>query len=103
MSEPTPIKRKLTPVERQREIQMMNQKYPGGWPCWPFLPIKRSMSFGGPQCGVIRDIGPLMQGVKVESVIYSYYIYSDKPFDPSKVIARYDSIEAMVDDGWVVD
>ena len=103
MKQATPIKRALSTEQRNTELAMMRQQYSGGWPLWPFLPIKRSMSFGGSDYGVLLDSGPIGKGIKVEPIFYDYSPWASGPLDRNKIKAKYNSLEEMVDDGWIVD
>lgn len=75
------------------QVEMMTD--PDRWPQWPMLPVKKYVEGETwPHCAVHLDLaGP-------------FVIYEWKGFmrpDAEKVAATYDSAQAAVDDGWVVD
>ena len=90
--------------EQQEEIKMMTT--PWEWPAWPFLPVKKHSSTPGewPECALMADLGNAGFS-NVLPVIYegNLFNFGNEPFDKDKVIARYESIDALVADGWVVD
>jgi hypothetical protein len=67
------------------------------WPGWPFLPIKRYVN-NDMQAAVIWAGEPL-------NVIETNLFDLPKTFDELKKIAhkKYESPEAIVEDGWMVD
>ena len=68
------------------------------WPHWPLLPMKRRVASGDIHVGVIHAqsktcvvLGNIYQPIRLEEL-------STEP-----TCFRYDSIEAMLADGWRVD
>jgi hypothetical protein len=90
---------RLTPEQQKDEIRFIRGVE--GWPHWPTLPVKQYQPNGGwPKVGILFD----RSAGSIEPVIvYEHNIYAAKAFDENKVLARYDTIEAMVADNWVVD
>lgn len=88
--------------EQQEEIKMMTT--PWEWPAWPFLPVKKRIPGEWPDCALMVDLGTA-EFHDVQPVIYegNIFNFSNEPFDKDKVKARYESIDALVEDGWVVD
>jgi hypothetical protein len=83
---------------------MMRQEYSGGWPRWPYLPVKKSNPKAGfPTCGILIDSGPLGKGVEVKPIVYNHNLFDSRPMGWTKILAQYSSLEELVDDGWVVD
>ncbi len=80
---------------KEEELAMMAQ--PDRWPAWPRLPLKR------------RDrkpnLGYLLETSEVLAVVYLRNVFDDRAVDPGSEVPtmEYGSLEAMVDDGWVVD
>lgn len=73
------------------------------WPAYPFLPLVRRRGDGN-----MPDLGLLI--APEESVIWDLNLYSlprsGKLSDlraSSTVLARYETVEAMLEDGWEVD
>ncbi len=63
------------------------------WPRWPYLPIKRSVSSGWPELAFLyADNNTLVQR-------------ANNPFWPGSEgeSTTYESVEALVADGWKVD
>ena len=83
---------------------------PASWPCYPVLPMKRSSE----KVGALPDLGYLMirEGYYPESgdegpvVLINepvpWNMYVDKERLSYKVIP-YESFDAMLSDGWMVD
>jgi len=76
-----------------------------GWPLWPFLPVKKRSDKPGewPTCGVItvdddgKNTVPTVYEQSVDEIA------RDGVFDKRKVLRKYENIDSMVADGWVVD
>ncbi len=73
------------------------------WPYWPILPLKRPDKNGLPECGFITA----HRGRPTTIIIAN--MYDDlgaktigELYEKYKLI-EYDSFEAIVEDGWVVD
>jgi hypothetical protein len=84
---------------RQQDAMFIRETV--GWPLWPFLPVKT--------LGDNRRIGFLFDGKEVQNRVFLMNLLSVKEYldkggkwedIPSK---QYDSLEALLDDGWVVD
>ena len=90
-------------AEQETEIKFIRAVE--GWPLWPYLPVKQYQPDGSfPKCGTIVDRGaPGIGGPKLEPVVIYDWCVGIGQFDQNKVIARYDTIEAMVADNWVGD
>lgn len=72
-----------------------------GWPYWPVLPVKKNPIFEDGNCGVLLDTGNIMGKPVVKPVVYLTNLYVlDIKNCPKK---EYESIDAMLADGWVVD
>lgn len=97
---------------------MKNVRYPGpadhvktlqtpeAWPAWPVLPVKR---YGhvpvreAPECGVVLAVGGHTSTV-FEANLFTLPRNLRELIDDPKIVRHvYDSAEAMVADGWVVD
>jgi hypothetical protein len=86
-----PTVRSLTPERRKRELEMMQT--PDRWPVWPALCLKKIINNGaGVQCGVLIE-GLL--STRIQPIIYDRI--------HGEVLETFDSFEALVDAGWVVD
>lgn len=81
------------PEQRDREKRMMNN--PLDWPMWPYLPLKR-INTHEPSCGYI-----LAQHGR-ETTVYLANIF-DRGWKGPIDFKEYESFDAIIDDGWVVD
>ena len=72
---------------------------PGVWPAWPCLPLKRSAKGALPECAYILDTG--VCSIELPIKVFKGNIFRISDDDP--VIATYDSVEALLAAGWVVD
>jgi hypothetical protein len=75
-----------------RDAQMIAS--PDEWPQWPLLPLKRRGDDDFP------EVGCLLEG---QLVVYLCNMWSFDTDAPTSRAIRYPSIEALLDDGWVVD
>jgi len=75
---------------------------PDKWPLWPFLPMKRlGHVFSREGHGFLHN--NRMRGPHTDATIYMGHLSDvDGPIKDRET-KKYDSIEAMVRDGWVVD
>ena len=102
MTRPVP----MTGEEREKHLEMM--QHPELWPMWPVLPlINRSETdregFVVPGC-----IADANESGRYEVVMCTMYqlpegIITYDEFYQSHPTKVYDSYEAMLDDGWMVD
>ena len=89
---------------REEEIGMMS--HPDRWPHTVVLPLKRRVEGKTwPQVGYLRQLSMRHPAPAPQPVVYLREIWRPAPADDKDVplTAEYDSIEAIVDDGWVVD
>lgn len=79
---------------KNRHLSMMYS--PDDWPRWPALPLKRSRKNSFPEIGFI-----------LESKDQPYRVYLGSIYGESSLqdhsYMDYDSYEAIVEDGWIVD
>lgn len=93
--------------ERERCLYMMRN--PIRWPMWPLLPVKRRKGNGElPDLGLMHthDNGNPAQPEVVEAPLHALALMSDEARKRAWDEApkhTYDSLEDLVDDGWVVD
>jgi hypothetical protein len=84
-------------LREQDDLKMMRR--PHLWPWWPVLPIKnyKRAKPGCLECGILcmDDLSGLPEPVVVLSNMFE--------IDENKKQIQYDSLEAIVADGWVVD
>ena len=87
-------------AELQRDLEGM--KNPSSWPRWPVLPVKRHTEERGIEVGILAEQD---MTIPVEPVVYQTNMIGLKTwkdvFDAPQL--RYDSFEALIADGWVVD
>lgn len=74
---------------------------PDRWPAWPLLPIKRNTSKAdGPECCI------LFATEKPWEVVYDCNLF-DLPTTigemKKRVKYKYDSVDSLLADGWIVD
>jgi hypothetical protein len=109
-----------TAEERMRAIAMLNE--PMHWPKWPILPMKRTVD-GDVESGfavtadhptVILKGFPSMRGIILQLAIEDGIPMpgsDEKVVVPDElrriyhesIVARYDDIDGMLDDGWRID
>lgn len=92
-------------IERRRYDGEFIRK-PGEWPVWPYLPVKRkNNSLKDKNLGILYATEELVK--KGKPTVYHLYLFDlprDKKLsDPSIPKTEYESVEAMLDDGWMVD
>jgi len=75
-------------------------KHPDAWPQWPYLPVKRRKGAKATlECGVIYE-GTGIKTVRVANLFALPTEYQDFLTLPKY---EYDSVDALLADGWVVD
>jgi hypothetical protein len=88
---------RLTPEEQKQEAVLIRAVE--GWPLWPYLPVKQYQPGGGwPKLGSLFD-----RGHRIEEPVIIYASIDEISKGDAKVIAQYDTLEAMLADNWVVD
>ena len=93
-----PAKHPMTEEQRADELRCITDFY--GWPTFPFFHVKQPMTTGWPAMGVLYfDIDT----DKAEPIIYDFSPHAGGLFDQTKIVAKYESFEAMLDDGWICD
>lgn len=83
------------------DLEMMRS--PDRWPCWPVLPLKRydgKDRCGFPSTGLIAELDGVPRFTVFDGNLFQRPLCFD---DPKTVRYDYDSFEAMLADGWVVD
>lgn len=89
---------------------------PDRWPNQPLCPVKnpRILQDGSPRtnggmpaCGLLyENTTPVISGLpRVQPIVYLVGLFDDRQGKPIKSFPakQYDSLEAMVADGWIVD
>lgn len=90
------------PYGRERDAELAMMGSPLRWPRWPWLPLKRTGDHGPPETGVLyaEDVdGPARWASASRRPKTTVRAYEKGAPD----LAEYPSVEAMYDDGWVVD
>jgi len=73
--------------------------HPAEWPNWPVQTVKKRRSNGQ-----MPDVGLVVERENVvEPIVYDVNLWALPVPTPWPIAARYDSIEAMIADGWEVD
>jgi hypothetical protein len=79
-----------------------------GWPCWPVLPVKNTQdreSNGFPKTGVLLD--PVILGLNQDvpqAVVYDHNLFLKlDTANLPPVLVQYESLDALLAAGWVVD
>lgn len=82
------------------ELKMMQS--PDDWPMWPWLPVKQLSTNPGEWP---KLFGCLFDDSRrsLSPVVYDVNAHTIKDKDEVRILKSYESFEAMVDDGWVVD
>lgn len=75
------------------------------WPCWPYLPVKKAgkahLGVEGKCLGLLLATEELVnQGKPTVYYVSLYDVPKDLASAPKK---EYPTVEALLDDGWVVD
>ena len=80
-------------MDKQRDKAMMTNY--NAWRHWPLLPIKRPSNLPSrpPQCGV------MIEGHY--NTVFLANLWDDNKVDAEQLV--YDSLDALLEDGWVVD
>ncbi len=81
-------------------------KFCGGWPCWPYLPIKRGEHY--PEDCMLLWAGNWSDDntPRFPLAVYNCNLWSlPKTVEEfkAKKFKEYESVEALLADGWVVD
>ena len=74
------------------ETNLDMMKNPDRWPCWPYLPLIKKAG----------DLGVLLDSDKGKIVVLANLFMLPKSFDQAPHL-KYDSCEAIIADGWIVD
>jgi len=90
---PTEIADFGTAKRRVQDLEMM--RTPDNWPIWPRLPLKRP---GHGEHGYL--VNTHLYDNTVEPKVYMGLIFEDHG---SLKFKEYESLQAIVDDGWTVD
>lgn len=94
----------MTHPSEMSDLDMM--KNPGLWPQWPVLPVKRYRERGQmPDCAVLIDAG------EPQPTVFQINPYDIPAGDlreniinnPKVKHTKYDTLEALMADGWMVD
>lgn len=79
------------------------------WPCWPTLPIKRkNHSIADKNLGILVATQEYVDALKGKSKIVVYHVYmyglpKTKEEWAAAPKTEYDTIDALLADGWIVD
>jgi len=104
------VRPSLSYPEREEQLGVMRR--PFLWPMFPTLPVKRLVptmhkNYEAPECGVLVFKWTLDDGLRkdVSAVVYDrdQYFGTDRKLSKEVVLAKYNSLEELVDDGWLVD
>ncbi len=83
---------------KEAEIEMIDS--PNKWPKWPLLPIKKREGIGLSHCAVIIDHNRSDGKIRIRTGV-SVWDRIEKI--NTAEIEVFDSTEALVDAGWIVD
>lgn len=88
------------------DLEMM--KRPSEWPKWPFLPVKRSREEGVPEVGMLVDSQSysLVDSQSYSTAVFlmdRYKLPVTKEWLKFATKIEYESYEAIIADGWVVN
>ena len=92
------------------DVYSLRQKTTGGWPCWPYCPVKKYAQKGQmPICGLVMDTRPLTASgsqEEVEPIVYVglnlFKSWTKEEFEKCEKL-KFDSMDHLVADGWMVD
>ena len=95
--------------DQKSDAAFIRQLHPGGWPQWPYLPMKRSTD-KGLEAGTLMDKQPFGKPLdpnhpcnRTVYVVSVWAVSAGKAKFSTAPIKIYDSVEAMLLDGWEVD
>jgi len=93
----------MNKADTEKELAMMEGAME--WPMWPFLPLKKPPVIAGPwpEFGCLVDLGDPDRKYKIRPVVYDHSPFSETPFNPMNVKAKFDSFEELIAAGWKVD
>lgn len=91
-----PVRRPASPTRGERDIAMM--KAPDNWPQWPILPLKRVRG-SDLEVGVL--VNGAFEGPHTEATVYLSSM--NRVITVETPTIKYDSFEALVADGWMID
>jgi len=85
-------------LQEQDDVEML--KRPSLWPRWPIIPVKRYPDGSNrPRCGVVFDD----RGDTWSVLLVNMFVLAELPLIDGVEKIVYDSPEAIVADGWMVD
>lgn len=94
-------------MEREESKRMIVS--PEIWPLWPFLPVKRYIREKLAECGILIDrnklgdpINPNHESLSTVLMVPIFLIKKKGKLEDSKKV-KYESVDKMLDDGWMVD
>lgn len=76
--------------ERERMLSPML------WPMWPWLPVKRRGQEG-------IECGRIWADDTIEGQPVTVYRWPDEAPPEDRIIKKYTDVDAVLDDGWVID
>ncbi len=92
------------PDTRLRSLLLMQA--PDRWQTWPFLPLVRTTPEGSRQLGVLYDVRHTSGKLGFSSTVFLQNLFL-LPSVEEKLLSGprcvYDSLDALLDDGWRVD
>jgi len=84
----------------EKELYMLEN--PSEWPMWPRLPLKRRVEVGGePFEGYLKSTEFPIWNAEVQPRVYIRNVYNEDRTSPET--KEYSTLQAILDDGWVVD
>lgn len=87
--------------QERRALDLKRMQAPGNWPKWPWLPMKRNVD-GDLQCAVFHadDTDP-----KAQPKLYFINMFQIVTYFPTREMTsqQYESIGAIIEDGWKID
>lgn len=85
------------PSPEQRSLEFL--RTPDEWPNWPLCPVKKRMV-----TNVANDVGLVIEGPSgTEPVVFLCNLWRVKEDFDTATQLKYESLEALVADGWMVD
>lgn len=97
----------MTPIAPSPARKVAMFRTPSLWPCWPYLPVKRSLPDGtGQQLGVVFDARGACGRYGFSATVFLTNLYF-VPRTQEEFFALpqcvYDTAEEMAEAGWSVD
>lgn len=97
------------PSRRERDLAQMETPSPVNWPVYPFLPLSRDQGDEFPELGLLYDASGVSGNLEHQTTVFLLNLFDIAEFFPCEQMLfkqkqiRYETLAAILDDGWRVD